>query len=80
MYAGCRGVWEVGGRSCHHPPTQEATAVEPWRNAQRVFFEALAKEDMLRRVSPKIPEAPRLSSHGAPHIAEAICVRGVVPW
>ena len=28
-----------------HPPTQEATAVKPWRNAQRVSSEALAKED-----------------------------------
>jgi hypothetical protein len=26
---------------------QEATAVKPWRNAQRVSSEALAKEDML---------------------------------
>jgi hypothetical protein len=26
---------------------QEATAVKPWRNAQQVSFEALAKEDML---------------------------------
>jgi|GEM_PF-3466951 len=38
-----------------HPPTQEATALQPWRNAQRVSSEALAKEDMLRRVSPKKP-------------------------
>jgi hypothetical protein len=30
-----------------HPPTQEATAVKLWRNAQRVSFEALAKGDML---------------------------------
>ncbi len=43
-----------------HPPTQEATAVKLWRNAQRVSSEALAKEDMLRRVSPKKPEGPRL--------------------
>jgi hypothetical protein len=43
-----------------HPPTQEATAVKPWRNAQRVSSEALAKEDMLRRVTPKKQEGPRL--------------------
>jgi len=43
-----------------HPPAQEATAVKPWRNAQRVSSEALAKEDMLRRVSPKILKGPRL--------------------
>jgi hypothetical protein len=30
-----------------HPPTQEATAVKLWRNAQRVSSEALAKEDTL---------------------------------
>ena len=47
-------------RKIFHPPTQEATAVKPWRNAQRVSSEALAKEDMLRRVSPKKPEGPRL--------------------
>jgi hypothetical protein len=44
----------------HHPPTQEATAVKPWRNAQRVSSEASAKEDMLRRVTPKKQEGPRL--------------------
>jgi hypothetical protein len=43
-----------------HPPTQEATAVKPWRNVQRVSSEASAKEDMLRRVSPKILKGPRL--------------------
>ena len=37
-----------------HPPTQEATAVKLWRNAERVSSEALAKEDMLRRVPPMI--------------------------
>ncbi len=26
-----------------HPPSQEATAVKPWRNATRVPAEALAK-------------------------------------
>ena len=26
-----------------HPPSQEATAVKPWRNAERVPAEALAK-------------------------------------
>jgi hypothetical protein len=36
-----------------HPPTQEATAVKLWRNAQRVSSEALAKEDALRRVPPR---------------------------
>ena len=36
-----------------HPPTQEATAVKPGRNAERVSSEALAKEDTLRRVPPK---------------------------
>jgi hypothetical protein len=30
-----------------HPPTQEATAVKLWKNAQRVSSEALAKKDML---------------------------------
>jgi hypothetical protein len=34
--------------------------MKPWRNAQRVSSEALAKEDMLRRVSPKIQKGPRL--------------------
>ncbi len=34
--------------------------MKPWRNAPRVFSEALAKEDMLRRVSPNISEGPRL--------------------
>jgi len=33
-------------RSLVHPPSQEATARRPWRNAQRVSSEALAKEDM----------------------------------
>jgi hypothetical protein len=32
-----------------HPPTQEATAVKLWRNAERVSSEALAKEGPLRR-------------------------------
>ena len=27
-----------------HPPSQEAMAVKPWRNAKRVPSEALAKE------------------------------------
>ena len=46
------------GRSCNlqtnggsfrpiHPPAQEATPVRPWRNAERVSAEALAKADML---------------------------------
>ena len=43
-----------------HPPTQEATAVKLWRNAQRVSSEALAKEDPLRRVPPKTQKGPRL--------------------
>ncbi len=54
-----------------HPPTQEATAVKLWRNAQRVFSdpsaraygrraEALAKEDTLRWVPPKTQKGPRL--------------------
>jgi hypothetical protein len=34
--------------------------MKPWRNAQRVSSEALAKEDMLRRVSPKVQQGPRL--------------------
>ncbi len=45
--------------------------MKPWRNAQRVSSdpsaiaygrraEALAKEDMLRRIPPKIPKGPRL--------------------
>jgi hypothetical protein len=34
--------------------------MKPWRNAQRVSSEALAKEDMLRRVPPKTPKGPRL--------------------
>jgi hypothetical protein len=34
--------------------------MKPWRNAQRVSSEALAKEDMLRRVAPKKLEGPRL--------------------
>jgi len=51
-------IWGV--THLFHPPTQEATAVKPWRNAQRVSSEALAKEDMLRRVSAKTPEGPRL--------------------
>ena len=34
--------------------------MKPWWNAQRVSSEALAKEDMLRRTSPKKPEGPRL--------------------
>ena len=49
-----------------HPPTQEATAVKLWRNAQWVSSEALAKEDTLRRVPPKTQQGPRLSSRGAP--------------
>ena len=49
-----------------HPPTQEATAVKLWRNAQWVSSEALAKEDTLRRVPPKTQEGPRLLSRGAP--------------
>jgi hypothetical protein len=52
-------------RILFHPPTQEATVVKPWRNAQQVSSEALAKEDMLRRISPKKPEGPRLYSRGA---------------
>jgi hypothetical protein len=92
MYAGCRGVWEVGVRVLpshayagnHGCPSSAVVCyggwIKQWRNVQRVFSEALAKKDMLRRVSPKIPEGPRLSSRGAPHIAEAICVRGVIPW
>ena len=43
-----------------HPPTQEATAVKLWRNAQRVSSEALTKEDTLRRVPPKTQKGPRL--------------------
>jgi hypothetical protein len=43
-----------------HSPPQEDTAAKPWRNAQRVSSEALAKEDMLRRVSPKSQKGPRL--------------------
>ena len=43
-----------------HPPTQEATVVKLWRNAQRVSSEALAKEDTLRRVPPKTQKGPRL--------------------
>jgi hypothetical protein len=35
-------------------------AVKLWRNLQRVSSEALANEDMLRQVSLKIPEGPRL--------------------
>ena len=49
-----------------HPPTQEATAVKLWRNAQWVSSEALAKEDTLRRVPPKTQKGPRLLSRGAP--------------
>ena len=49
----------VGG-VIFHPPTQEATAVKLWRNAQRVSSEALAKEDTLRRVPAKIQKGPRL--------------------
>jgi hypothetical protein len=39
---------------------------KPWRNVQRVSSKALAKEDVLRQVSPKTPEGPRLSSREAP--------------
>jgi len=42
------------------PLTQEATAVKPWKNAQRVSSDTLANEDMLRRVPPKTPKGPRL--------------------
>ena len=49
--------------------------MKPWRNAQRVSFEALAKEDMLRRVSPKKPEGPRLP------FFRSICYGGwIKPW
>jgi len=51
--------------------------IKPWRNAQRLSSdpsartygrrpEALAKEGMVRRVLPKTPEEPRLSSREAP--------------
>jgi hypothetical protein len=43
-----------------HPPTQEATAVKLWRNAQWVSSEALAIEDTLWRVLPKTQKGPRL--------------------
>jgi DNA/RNA-binding domain of Phe-tRNA-synthetase-like protein len=39
---------------------QEAAVVKVWRNALWVFSEALGKEDMLRRISPKITDGPRL--------------------
>jgi cytochrome-b5 reductase len=57
-----RDEWErdVLANPNFHPSTQGATAVKPWRNAQRASSVALAKEDMLRRVSPKIQEGPRL--------------------
>ena len=54
-------VERMAGSTPVHPPTQEATAVKPWRkNAQRVSSVALAKEDMLRRVSPNKLQGPRL--------------------
>ncbi len=34
------------------PPSQKATDINPWMNARRVSFVALAKEDTLRRVAP----------------------------
>lgn len=58
-----------------HPPTQEATAVKPWKNAQRVSSEALAKGDMLRRVPPKTQKEPRLSSRGAPQWDRRLAAR-----
>jgi hypothetical protein len=57
-FGSTRSAWE--GAADFHPPTQEATAVKPWRNASRVSSEALAKEDMLRRVPPKSTKGPRL--------------------
>ena len=41
-----RDEWERYARAHpnFHPPTQGATAVKPWKNAQRVFSVALAKE------------------------------------
>jgi hypothetical protein len=59
-----------------HPPTQEATVVKPWRYAQRVSSEALAKEDTLRRVVAEEsigtmaakPWAPRDGWYADPHM------------
>ena len=59
MYAGCRGVWEVGVRILpslayagnHGCPSSAVVCyggwIKQWRNVQRVFSEALAKKDML---------------------------------
>lgn len=41
-----------------HPSTQEAAAYQPPMNALWLSFEALAKEDRLRRILPKKPERP----------------------
>ena len=42
-----------------YPPSQNATGVNPWMNAERVSDVALAKADMLRRVTPKSRGAPQ---------------------
>ena len=36
----------MGTSDSIHPPTQEATVVKLWRDRQRMFLEALAKEAM----------------------------------
>ena len=72
-----KGLASPQGTPPFHPPTQEATAINPWRKAQRVSFEALAKEDTLRRASPKSQEGPRLQSRGAPpHRRDSLPVDG----
>jgi len=43
-----------------YPPSQKATGVSPWMNAERVSDEASAKADTLRRVPPKNFKMPRL--------------------
>ena len=104
MYAGCRGVWEVGVRILpslayagnHGCPSSAVVCyggwIKQWRNVQRVFSEALAKKDMppafvaelLRRSnSAGFAEDTRGTTAvkpWAPHIAEVICVRRVIPW
>jgi hypothetical protein len=43
-------------RGVFHPPTHEATAEKPWRNAQRVSSEALALSLKLRRPTEALAE------------------------
>ncbi len=46
-------VWTAPSTRSLHPPSQEATAVKPWRNSKRVPAEALAKAGSFRRVPSK---------------------------